>query len=109
MMIHNCELLQQDSAPAHTANKVRNWLVSNRIEVLEWPGNSPDLNPIENLWMILKRKVRLHQPKNMQDLIYNIKRVWCTEITAELCRKLVDSMPNRLKNVLKHKGFATKY
>lgn len=109
LMLSNCTLFQQDSAPAHTAKKVRNWMTNKRIEVLEWPGNSPDLNPIENLWMLLKRKVKIHQPKNMQELIFYIKRVWCLEINTTLCKSLVDSMPRRINKVLASKGYATKY
>ena len=109
MQIHRCSTFQQDSAPCHTSKKVKDWMIENGVQVLEWPGNSPDLNPIENLWMVLKRKVRLCRPSNVQDLIYHIKRSWCLDITPELCQKLVQSMPKRLKSVIESKGFATKY
>lgn len=109
MNISRCSVFQHDSAPAHSSALVRRWLADNGIEVLEWPGNSPDLNPIENLWMVLKKKVRVRQPKNMQDLVFHIKRVWCTEMLPELCKRLVDSMPRRLGLVIKNRGFATKY
>jgi transposase len=109
MNLHRCSTFQHDSAPAHAARVVQTWFKDNRIKVLEWPGNSPDLNPIENLWMLLKRKVRNYRPNNMQDLIFYIKRVWCMEVTPELCKKLVCSMPRRLKAVIANKGHATKY
>lgn len=109
MTIHGCTIFQQDSAPAHTAKLVKDWLKMKKVSVLEWPGNSPDLNPIENLWNVMKRKVALHAPSNMQDLTYWVKKVWCTEINQELCRKLIHSMPTRIKAVLKRKGCATKY
>ena len=88
---------------------VKEWMSSHGIRVLEWPGNSPDLNPIENLWMIMKRKVRNYQPKSLQDLIFYIKRVWCQEITPQLCQKLVNSMPSRVSAVLKNGGYPAKY
>lgn len=109
MAIHGCSIFQQDSAPAHTAKKVTKWFKDCNITLLPWPGNSPDLNPIENLWVIMKRKVSAHAPSNMKDLMYWIKRVWCTEITPQLCEKLVNSMPKRIQHVLKHKGGPTKY
>jgi hypothetical protein len=105
----NCTTFQQDSAPCHTAKSVSKWMNSQRINVLEWPGNSPDLNPIENLWFMMKRKVRNHAPKSMTDLQYWIKRVWVLEVTKEMCAKLVSSMPRRIQAVLDCKGKMTKY
>jgi len=102
-------IFQQDGAPAHTANKVKEWFRNQKINVLEWPGNSPDLNPIENLWELLKRKLAAKCPKNMQDVIFWLKYIWCREITPELCARLVNSMPRRLRTVLSKKGGQTKY
>ncbi len=53
---------QQDLAPAHTA---KSWLNDHGVGVLDWPAYSPDLNPIENLWAIIKRKMRNKRPKNV--------------------------------------------
>ena len=107
--IHNCTVFQHDSGPTHAAKKVKDWLRGNEVQVLNWPGNSPDLNLIENLWMLLKRKVRQHNPKSPQELMYFIKRTWCNEISADVYQKLMSSMPNRLRNVIKNKGYSTKY
>ena len=109
MELLGCSIFQQDSAPAHTARKVQDWMKTKKIKLLEWPGNSPDLNPIENLWMILKRKVRLRSPKNMQELMFWIKYAWCREITPGFCKKLATSMPRRLKTVIKNRGLLSKY
>ncbi len=55
-------ILQQDLASAHTAKSTKSWL-NDQVGALDWPANSPDLNPIENLWGIVKRKMRNKRPK----------------------------------------------
>ncbi len=52
-------IFQQDLAPAHTAKSTKSWLNDHGVGVLDWPANSPDLNPIENLWGIVKRKINI--------------------------------------------------
>ncbi len=56
-------ILQQDLAPAHTAKSTKSWFNDHGVGVLDWPANSPDLNPVENLWSIVKRKMRNKRPK----------------------------------------------
>ena len=103
-------IFMHDGAPCHQARIVKSWLAEQRVDVLSpWPGNSPDLNPIENLWVILKRKVAARNPTSASDLKEAIKHVWCEEITQELCQKLVHSMPDRISAVLRNRGQCTKY
>ncbi len=57
-------IFQQDLAPAHTAKGTKSWFNDHGVTVLDWLANSPDLNPIENLWSIVKRKMRDTRPNN---------------------------------------------
>ena len=60
LAIHECNMFMQDSAPCHHSKLVSDFLKKN-IKTLDWPGNSLDINPIENLWATLKDKVADHQ------------------------------------------------
>ncbi len=66
-------LFQQDLAPVHTAKSTTSCLNDHGVGVLDWPANSPDLNPIENLWGIVKRKMRNKRPKNADELKATVK------------------------------------
>ncbi|KAI2664344.1 Transposable element Tcb2 transposase [Labeo rohita] len=69
-------IFQQDLAPAHTAKSTKSWLNDHGVGVLDWPANSPNLNPIENLWGIVKRKIRNKRPKNADELKATVKETW---------------------------------
>ncbi len=99
---------QQDLAPAHTAKGTKSWFNDHGVTVLDWPANSPDLNPIENLWGIVKRKMRDTRPNNADDLKAAIKATWAS-IPPQQCHKLITSMPRRIEAVIKAKGAPTKY
>ncbi len=77
-VIHHQLLFQQDLAPAHTAKSTKSWLNDHGVGVLDWPANSPDLNPIENLWGIVKRKKRNKRPKNANELKATVKETWAS-------------------------------
>ncbi len=78
------------------------------VTVLDWPANSPDLNPIENLWDIVKRKMRDTRPNNADELKATVKETWAS-IPPQQCHKLITSMPRRIEAVIKAKGAPTKY
>ncbi len=71
-------IFQQVLAPAHTAKGTKSWFNDHGVTVLDWPANSPDLNPIENLWSIVKRKMRDTRPNNADDLKAAIKATWAS-------------------------------
>ena len=108
MEIHGTTKFLQDGAPCHKAKRVMDYLKSQRFEVIDWPGNSPDLNPIENVWNVMKNRVREASPSNMEDLMQTIKTVWVT-MPMSYFDNLVKSMPERMKLVIKARGEMTKY
>ena len=67
------------------------------------PGNSPDLNLIENLWMVMKDKVVKKQPSSLPDLCRAIKEVWVKKISKEYCTNLVNSMPRPGMAIASHR------
>ncbi len=101
-------IFQQDLAPAHSAKATSTWFKDHGIPVLNWPANSPDLNPIESLWGIVKRKMRYARPNNAEELKATIRATWAL-ITPEQCHRRIDSMPRRIAAVIQAKGAPTKY
>ena len=101
-------VFQHDNDPKHTAKATKEWLKKKHIKVLEWPSQSPDLNPIENLWRELKIRVARRQPRNLNDLEAVCREEWAN-IPAEMCTNLVTNYKNRLTSVLANNGFSTKY
>ncbi len=89
-------IFQQDLAPAHTAKSTKSWLNDHGVGVLDWPANSPDLNPVENLWSIVKRKMRNKRPKNADELKATVKETWAS-IPPQQCHKLITSKPRRIE------------
>ena len=73
MAVHQCSVFIDDGAPCRRPKVVKNFLNQQRINMLEWPGNSPDLNPIENLWSTIERKVAEQQPSSLLGLQHAIK------------------------------------
>ena len=99
---------QQDNDPKHTANINKEWLIQNDVPTITWPSQSPDLNPIENLWSILDAKCRFRTPNNETELFRCLQDAWHS-LEPSTLYKLIESMPRRCAAVITARGFATKY
>jgi transposase len=84
------------------------WPKDNKIKVLEWPSQSADFNPIENVWADLKKCARARSPTNLTTLHQLCQEEWA-KIHSTYCVKLVEGYPKRLTQVKEFKGNATKY
>ena len=97
-----------DNDPKRNYKVVAKWLKDNKVKVLERSSQSPDLNPFENAWARLKKRVRARRPTNLTQL-HQLCQEECDKIHPTYCRKLVEGYPKRLTQVKQFKGNATEY
>lgn len=98
----------QDNHPKHSSKVVKDWFLKENTKVLDWPAQSPELNPIENLWNVVKNEISQRNFKNAEELWMGIQDAWYA-IPIDRCQRLVESMPRRCQAVINNNGFSTKF
>jgi transposase len=103
-------LFQEDNATPHRSKIATAFRAEKDLHILSWPAQSPDLNPIENLWAEVKKNIykRKKKPSNLAELEKFVQKEW-KAIPKCLIENLVDSMPERIQAVISAEGGATKY
>ena len=103
-------IFQQDNDRKHTCKKAQAYFKTQNYDILWWPAQSPDLNPIEHLWTHLKKKLSQYEepPNGMLELWECVQKEW-DAIEPEVCQNLIESMPRRIKALLRARGGYTKY
>jgi len=102
-------LFQDDNAPAHRSVQVERFCSSHSIRRLDWPSRSPDLNPIEHLWDLMKRRIsKRGHIDSLKSLEEAIVEEW-NAIPESIINSLIDSMQRRVRAVITAKGSHTRY
>ncbi|MBW0491732.1 hypothetical protein O181_031447 [Austropuccinia psidii MF-1] len=102
----DCITMMEDGSPIHTAQILNEWRATNQINKFPWPAHSPDLNPIENVWKVMKTHVtKHHQPHTMDELCAATKSSWddlspaflrnCSLVCTTEWRQLLNAMVDR--------------
>ena len=81
----------------HKVRSIRKWFVENGVEELDWPAQSPDLNPIEHLWDDLEHRLRArsNHPTSVPNLVNALVAEW-KQVPAAMFQHLVESRPRRV-------------
>ena len=101
-------IFQDDGAPCHRAYIVKQGKSDQNMHCLEWPPQSPHLNPIENLRRDLREAVRNARCHNLNELPQALVNEW-SQIPVRRCQRPIRSMPNRIRAVIQARGGYTKY
>ena len=95
-------IYQGDNDPKHT-ELVKIWKNDYQIKSIDWPSNSPDLNPIENVWHILKSEIEQTQTNSTEEFIKCIEDKW-KHIPIEIINKIIGSMKRRCEKIIESNG-----
>ncbi|KAK5860518.1 hypothetical protein PBY51_021987 [Eleginops maclovinus] len=100
-------VFQHDTDPKHTSKRTTALLKRLRVKVMDWPSMSPDLNPVEHLWGLLRRRVEEHKVSDIHQLCDVVMEEW-KRVPVATCEALLNSVPRRVQAVLENNG-GTKY
>ena len=95
--------LLEDGDPKHTSKLSKAWKAENGVKVMEWPASSPDCNPIENVWGLMKARIRQRNIATKEGLIRAIKEEW-RSLTVEYAKELAKSCTRRCQAVIDNGG-----
>lgn len=104
------DIFQQDGASIHRSKDTKEWLNRKGIKTENWPSKSPDMSPIENLWAWIAKRVYGNKPRyeTIEELKKAIWKAW-DDIPYDLLKKLINSMKDRLLDVVAVGGNSIKY
>lgn len=102
-------ILMEDGCPIHRAKYSQAWRRENGISTMDWPAQSPDLNPIENLWQQLKVAVEKRAPRSKEQLLIVLQEEWKKLGDKDVLKSLVKSMKKRVRSVIEANGKPIKY
>ena len=101
-------IFQQDNDPKHKSNHAKSYFEQCSFPLLDWPSQSPDLNPIEHIWEYMTRELHGFKAKNKDELFKKVEEIWY-KTPLSLVHKPVDSMKNRVLEAIKANGGPTRY
>ena len=103
--INQLAVFMQDNALCHTA---KTFLSEEDVTVMEWPAQSPDMNPIENVWKLLNERVKEKNPRNVKELWINLKGEW-EKISVDESKILIRLCSKKCQAAIQSKGLHIKY
>jgi len=101
-------VFMQDHATPHTAGATKKWLADRNVTMLPWIAKGADLNPIENVWSMLAHEVERERPRNSAEMEQAIDMAW-QRINPKVIDRVISTMPNRVKQVIRRKGLSCDY
>ena len=101
--------LFQDNDPKHASHYIEDFFEANNVEWWPSPPESPDLNPIENVWGSMKQYLRtMYKPSNLEELKAGIETFWIS-LTPDKCKHYIDHLQKVMRKIVQVKGEPSGY